>query len=64
MNQCPCCRSAINFAKVLLTCGVCRKVCCEQCGTPYENQILCKECAHKYRQINLLPEPPEDEEDF
>jgi hypothetical protein len=58
------CGSVVSYLNVELTCGVCGAACCEQCGTPIESKVLCKQCADKYRQINLLPEPPEDEDDF
>jgi len=61
---CPKCASAINFVNAALTCSLCKGTCCEQCATPYDGQILCSDCAVKYRQINLLPEPPEEEDDF
>lgn len=61
--KCPC-GSCISYMNVALTCAQCGAACCEQCATPFDGKVMCKACAEKYRAINLLPEPPESEDDF
>jgi hypothetical protein len=65
-NETPPCRcgSQVSYLNVALTCAQCKSPICEQCATPFDGRVFCKECAERFRQINLLPEPPESEDDF